>query len=175
MSIEKIRAQVVASLWQGIAQSGVDLSMISTDQQEKLIGKLADQVMVTMDSLLEDEQPKAEPVPLETDETILWRGRPFLSLVESYVITSDRLKVVRGFLSRNIENFELIRVQDIDFKQGIHERVLKIGDIIIQGADPSHSKIILRNVPKPEEVYELLRKSWLEARKRHGLQFREFM
>jgi hypothetical protein len=50
-----------------------------------------------------------------------------------------------------------------------------LGDISIKGQDPSHPEIVLRNVAKPEDVYEILRKAWLEARKRHGLQFREFM
>ena len=49
------------------------------------------------------------------------------------------------------------------------------GDIFIKGQDASNPEVILRNVAKPEEVYEVLRKAWLEARKRHGLQFREFM
>jgi len=31
------------------------------------------------------------------------------------------------------------------------------------------------HVYSPEEVYEILRRAWLEARKRHGLQFREYM
>jgi hypothetical protein len=74
-----------------------------------------------------------------------------------------------------VENFELIRMQDIDFKQNMGERMLGFGDIYIRGQDPSNPAVVLRNVPKPEEVYEILRRAWLEARKRHGLQFREYM
>jgi hypothetical protein len=55
------------------------------------------------------------------------------------------------------------------------ERMMGIGDISIRGHDPSDPEITLRNVSKPEEVYEIMRKAWLEARKRHGLQFREYM
>ena len=74
-----------------------------------------------------------------------------------------------------MENFELIRIQDIDFKQGINERVFGIGDVRIRGHDASDPEILLRNVGDPEDVYEILRKAWLDARKRHGLEFREFM
>jgi len=49
MSIEKSRAQVIGSIWQAIAQSGVDLSSIPQDQQESMVSKIADGVMVTMD------------------------------------------------------------------------------------------------------------------------------
>ena len=177
MSIDKLRAQVIGSIWQAIAQSGVDLSSVSQDQQEIIVNKIADGVMVTMDAIMGDEMPltTTEDEVDELDERVLWKGRPFLSLVENYTITSERLKITTGLVSRNVENFELIRIQDIDFKQGMGDRMVGIGDINIRGHDPSNPDILLRNVSKPEEVYEILRKAWLDARKRHGLQFREYM
>ncbi len=177
MTIEKLRAQVIGSIWQAVAQSGVDLSSVTQDQQEKLVSKIADGVMVTMDAIMGEEMPlttKEDEVD-ELDERVLWKGRPFLSLVENYTVTSERLKITTGLVGRHVENFELIRVQDIDFKQGMGERMLGIGDINIRGQDPSSPEIVLRNVPKPEEVYEIIRKAWLDSRKRHGLQFREYM
>jgi hypothetical protein len=177
MSIDKLRAQVIGSIWQAIAQSGVDLSSVSQDQQEIIVSKIADGVMVTMDAIMGDEMPltTTEDEVDELDERVLWKGRPFLSLVENYTITSERLKITTGLVSRTVENFELIRIQDIDFKQGMGDRMVGIGDINIRGHDPSNPDILLRNVSKPEEVYEILRKAWLDARKRHGLQFREYM
>jgi hypothetical protein len=177
MSIDKIRAQVTGSIWQAIAQSGVDLSSVSQDQQEKLVSKITDGVMVTMDAILVEELPSntMEDELDELDERVLWEGRPFLSIVESYMVTSERLKIMTGLVSRHVENFELIRIQDIDFKQNMSERMIGIGDITIRGHDPSNPEIVLRNVSKPEEVYEIMRKGWLDARKRHGLQFSEFM
>ena len=177
MSIDKLRAQVIGSIWQAVAQSGVDLSSVPQDQQEKLVGKIADGVMVTMDAIMGEEMPSTttEDEVDELEERVLWKGRPFLSLVESYTITSERLKIITGLVSRHVENFELIRIQDIDFKQGMGERMIGIGDINIRGHDPSNPNIVLRNVSKPEEVYEIMRKAWLDARKRHGLQFREYM
>ncbi len=83
--------------------------------------------------------------------------------------------MVKGFLSREVENFELIRIQDIDYKQGMSDRIFGVGDITIRGHDASDPVIELRNVPNPEEVHEILRQAWLEARKRYGLQFREYM
>lgn len=177
MSIEQTRAKVIASVWQAIAQSKVDLASIPQAEQEKLVSKIADTVIVTMNDLL-DEVPATEiPTPEgeEADEKTLWKGRPFLSLVETYVLTNERIKIVRGLLSRDIENFELIRVQDIDISQGVSERLFGVGDITLRGQDSSKPTIVLRNVSNPEEVYETIRKAWLEARKRYGLQFREYM
>ena len=177
MTIEHTRAEVISSVWQAVAQSGVDLSAVSPDQQETLVSKIADNVMLTIDGLLDEgavDEPQAEIVEGQ-EEDFIWKGRPFLSLVESYLITSERIKIVTGLIGREVENFELIRIQDIDYKQGMHERVFGIGDITIMGHDPSDPKFVMRNVSNPEEVYEILRKAWLEARKRHGLEFREFM
>jgi membrane protein YdbS with pleckstrin-like domain len=177
MTIEKTRAQITGAIWQAFAQTEADLAALPREEQEKLVKEIADQVMIAMDRILDDvPRPEiAEEGGDEFDEQEIWEGRPFLSLVESYVITSERVKIVRGMFSRDIENFELIRVQDIDLKQGVNERLLGIGDITIRGHDSSDPQIVLRNVSKPEDVYELLRRAWLDARKRHGLQFREFM
>lgn len=177
MTIEKIRTQLISSIWQAVAQSGVDLSAVPQDQQEKLVAKVADNVMVTMDSILEEEaSAKAEDETQgDQDERVLWQGRPFLSAVENYSITSERIKITKGLLARNVENFELIRIQDIDYKQGVTERMLGVGDINIRGQDASEPKIVLRNVSHPEDVYNVLRKAWMDARKRYGLQFREYM
>src|SRR5512139_1161727 len=165
MSIEQLRAQVIGSIWQAIAQSGVDLSSIPQDQQEKVVSKIADGVMVTMDGILGEDMPMTvtENEVDELGEDVLWKGRPFLSLVENYTITSDRIKVVHGLLGKDIENFELIRIQDLDMNRGITERMLNLGDIIILGQDPSQGRLVLRNIADPEAVYELLRKAWLSA------------
>jgi hypothetical protein len=176
MSIEQSRAKVIASIWQAIAQSEVNLSSIPQTEQDKLVTKVADTLLITLNDVL-DEIPANMLVESEdeTDEITLWKGRPFLSLVETYVLTTDRLKIVKGLLSRDIENYELIRIQDIDISQAVSERIFGVGDITLRGQDASKPTVVLRNVSKPEEVYEMIRKAWLEARKRHGLQFREYM
>jgi hypothetical protein len=191
MAIEKIRAQISASVWQGIAQSGVDLSAVPHSDQEKLVSAVSERMLVAFNGLLDEEMNREAPEPpaAKTDasqaaveipvdehgEQILWQGRPFLALNESYVLTSERIKIIRGLLSRNVENYELVRIQDIDLNQNVGERMLGIGDITIAGHDASKPKITLRDIHDPEGVYEILRRSWMESRKRHGLQFREQM
>jgi hypothetical protein len=191
MTIDKIRAEMISAVWQAVAQSRVDLSSVSQEDQDKLVRMIADRMMVTMNSVMDevvkpealehpaakadvDQQATAQPVN-DFGEKVLWRDRPFLSLVEEYILTNERIKIVQGLLSRKTENYELIRIQDIDFKQNVSERVLNIGDIFIRGHDPSNPEVILRNIADPEQVYETLRRAWMEARKKHGLQFREYM
>lgn len=177
MSIEQTRSKVQSAIWQSLAQSGIDLSSVTLDQQEKLVGIITDNLLVVFNKIMDESAPLEKQPGAEngSSEEILWQGRPFLSMVEAYVITSERLKIIKGLVGRDVEVFELIRLQDIDYKQNLGERMFNIGDINIRGHDPSNPQIVLRNVSDPEAVYEILRKAWMAARKRHGMQFREYM
>lgn len=179
MILDSYRSKIGSSVWKGLAQSGVDLSQLPAEQQALLVDSISDQVLLAVNDMMDDlpgASKNMNPVPdLKDEETVLWKGRPFLSLVESYVITSERIKISTGLLGKDYENYELIRVQDIDVTQNLSERIIKIGDIHIKGADPSHPEITLRNIPDPQGVYELLRKAWLAARRKYGLLFREEM
>jgi hypothetical protein len=178
MSIEQYRTKIKSGVWQAIAQSKVDLSALSAEDQNKLVESISDQVLIAVNDLIEEQaapQLQKPQVDLSDDEQIVWEGKPFLSLVEFYVITTDRIKISKGLLGKDYENYELIRVQDIDVSQGFSERILGIGDITVTGADPSQPTVVLRNVRDPRGVYELMRKAWLAARKKYGLIFREDM
>jgi len=179
MTIEKYKAQVKSNIWKSLAQSGVTLTNISPEEQNKLVDNLSDNLLLMVNEILGDasttlKSPKDVEI-LEGEEKVIWEGRPFLSIVEFYTLTNERIKVVKGLIGKDIENFELIRVQDIDISQNLSERMMGIGDITITGADASNPKMVLRNIQHPQDVYELLRKSWLAARKKYGLIFREEM
>jgi hypothetical protein len=177
MNIEQTRAQVISSIWQAIAQSGVDLSSLPQEEQQKLVNTIANQLLLTVNGILDEvSAPDAPTEPAnEFDEQELWKGRPFLSISETYLLTNERLRITKGLFGRDVENYELIRLQDINLSQGLSERLLNIGDIHLRGHDPSNPEVVLRNISKPEEVYEILRRAWLAARKSHGLLFREEM
>ena len=177
MTIDKIRAQVKGTVWQGIAQSGIDLSSLNTEQQNHLVESIANSVLKTVDEVIEEThkgQPAAD-MQLGDDEKVIWEGRPYLSMVEFYALTTERIKIVKGLFGKDTENIELVRIQDIDVTQNLSERMFNIGDIQVRSADLSKPSVVLRNVSDPQKVYEVMRKAWLAARKRYGLQFREQM
>jgi len=177
MTINKYRAQINSYIWKAIAQSGVSLNALSLEEQTKLVEVITDHTLIFVNDLLDDVSQSAKgqivAPELDDEEQVIWEGRPFLSLAEFYTITNERIKIVKGLIGKEVENFELIRVQDIDVTQNMAERVFGIGDITISGADASSPIVILRNVRQPNEVYELLRKAWLAARRKYGLIFRE--
>jgi hypothetical protein len=173
MSAEKTKAELKGNIWKAIAQSGALLNQVSDEDQTKLVDQLTESIYPMLVSGGVGEITGS--VDEDEEEKVLWQGKPFLSLVEAYTITNERIKIVKGLISKDIENFELIRVQDLDVNQSVGGRLIGLGDITISGADATTPIIILRNVSQPHKVYELLRKAWLAARKKYGLIFREEM
>ena len=110
---------------------------------------------------------------VESDEEVLWEGRPFLSITQHYTVTNDRVRVQRGFFGRSTDNVELTRLQDVDVTQHVGERMVNIGDITMYGANKSDPVVVLENVHDPEQVQEIIRRAMLAARKRHGVRIRE--
>lgn len=180
MTIEKYQAHIKSSVWKSLAQSGISLTDISPEEQNKLVENLSDNLLVLVNEIRDEAALEFKPVHINSDkededELVIWEGRPFLSLVEFYTLTNERLKISKGMIGKDIESFELIRVQDIDITQSLGERLMGLGDIRISGADMSNPTVVLRNIHQPTEVYEIIRKAWLAARKKYGLIFREEM
>lgn len=174
MTLEQQRAKMKSAVWKGIGDSGVDVSVLPSEQQAKIVDSVADESLKMLNDLMSEAASVTGTKPAADDkETIIWEGRPFLSLVENYLITSERIKISRGLIGKDYDNYELIRIQDIDVSQALTERMFGLGDIHIRGADPTTPDVVLRNITNPNEVYELLRKAWLAARKKYGLIFRQ--
>ncbi len=182
MSLPEVRAKVKAAIWQALAQSGVDLSSLPQAEIDRLVGAITEGVLKEMDDFLSQAsgQPASAPVAMADDgddevEKVLWEGRPFLSLSTHYTITNERVRIREGLLGKDIEDIELVRIQDIDYEQGLTERMANIGDVVIRSHNTSHPKITLNNVTNPMEVHEILRRAVLKARKKHGVSYREEM
>ena len=180
MDIDQIQQATKQRIWQAIAGSGVNVSAIPKADLEKLVDSIAQGVLEEFDALQQSALPpqlqKLGPAgDAAADEETLWEGRPFLSLVEYYVITSQRVRIITGLLGRGYENIELVRIKDLDWRQGVGERVFGIGDIIVTSVDATEPRAVLRNVKHPDQVYEILRRAMLEARKKYHIIFQQEM
>ena len=182
MSIEQTQAHIKARVWKAIAQSDLDLSGLDKATIESLIDLVSEAALLEIDDSLEEGAGATEVTSaIESDlladgkEDILWEGRPFLSLSLHYTITDERVRITEGFLGKARENIELIRVQDVDYKQNVGERMFNLGDINIRSHDSSHPNVVLHNIKDPDKVYEILRRAVLHARKKHNFTYREEM
>ncbi|HZO32016.1 MAG TPA: PH domain-containing protein [Chloroflexota bacterium] len=118
--------------------------------------------------------PAPAPAPAEpAEETMLWEGAPhgLLNPIETHairwVLSSERLRVVRGLLNRSTEEVELTRVRDVSFEQSLAQRALGIGTVTVVGTDATAPTIVLHDVEEPEQVKELIRQAVRDQRRRH--------
>jgi hypothetical protein len=190
MTLEAQKARITGRIWTAIAESGVDVSALPKTQLDALVARVADGVMQEVDAMLDDETKAAGPAgsapnPLaaaagsaktgDDAEQILWEGRPFLSLSERFVVTNQRVRIISGLVGKATDDIELIRLKDVDHTQGISERIMGIGDIVLRSADPSRPVAVLNNVKDPEQVHEIIRRAMLNARKQHPFIFEQEM
>lgn len=180
MNPNDAKAKITTRVWQSIAQSGVSVSAIPSDQLDVLVDAIADGVLLAIDDTmseagLPDRQLATAAMPLHGEEQVLWEGRPFLSLTTTYQITNERVRVIRGLLAKDRDDIELIRIQDLDHNQSLTERALNIGDIAIRSSDQSLPETVLRNVTNVQEVHEILRRAMLDARKKYRYSVQEEM
>jgi hypothetical protein len=115
--------------------------------------------------------PAAPSAPVA--EMILWEGTPhgLLNPIETHairwVVTNQRLRVVRGLLSRSTEEVELTRVRDVSYEQSLAQRALGIGTITVVGTDATAPMVVLHDIEEPEAVKELIRQAVQEQRRRY--------
>ncbi len=174
MSFAETRARIKANIWQAVAQSGVDVSGLPEGEMDRLVTAITESMLQDVDDML-GQVAEQEPLGDDGDEEILWQGRPYLSMSVRYQITSERVRIVEGLLSRERRDIELVRIQDIDHKQNITERTLNMGDVHIRSHDVTDPEIVLNNVTDPAEVHEILRRAVLKARGKHNMSYREEM
>ncbi|MEM7131433.1 MAG: PH domain-containing protein [Chloroflexota bacterium] len=185
MDRNQIRSIVQGQFQTSIAQSGVEITAIPEDQLNAITTALADSLFSIFDAI-EDESvvPMASNVPAASHSTpreedeperVLWTGRPYLSIGIRYELTTERLRIMRGVLSHNLDEVELVRIRDTKVKQHLGERAVNIGDITIVSNDPSTPEIVLNNVKDPKSVRELIREAVMVEKEKRGLHYREEM
>lgn len=182
MSISGAQARIKAQVWQAVAQSELDVSGIDKAQLTSLIDFVSEAALIAVDGEMEESfLPASQDTAVSPDiflddkEDILWEGRPFLSISLYYTITDERIRVTSGILGKARDNIELVRIQDLNYKQTMSERMLNLGDIFVTSHDPNKPSLTLKNVRDPEGVYEILRRAVLQARKKHGFTYQEEM
>jgi uncharacterized membrane protein YdbT with pleckstrin-like domain len=71
-----------------------------------------------------------------------------------YTITDRRLNIKRGIIARKVQETRLQRVQNVNFSQGVYERIMQIGDVEFTTAGTEESNFVFAGVGQPEEVVE---------------------
>jgi uncharacterized membrane protein YdbT with pleckstrin-like domain len=87
---------------------------------------------------------------------IVWCVVPLLRWqTTSYELTTRRLRLREGILSRSGRDFPLIRISDVSFTHGLIDRLLGCGNLIVESAG-EHGQLILNQIPQVEQVQATL-------------------
>lgn len=86
-----------------------------------------------------------------------------------YELTTQRLRVRRGVLNKELEELELYRVRDYRLEQPLILRMFALGNISITTTDVSQPVVILRAVRESEQVREQIRNHVEQCRAAKGV------
>ena len=75
-----------------------------------------------------------------------------------YRLTTQRLFIHRGILTRVTDQMELLRISDVRLRQSVIDRIVNTGDLEIFGTDETDESVTLESILAPAHVAELLRR-----------------
>jgi membrane protein YdbS with pleckstrin-like domain len=73
-------------------------------------------------------------------------------MATTYTITSRRLNIRRGVFSREIQETRLERVQNVNYRQTLYQRAMRIGDVDFDTAASDDYDFVFVGVADPGEV-----------------------
>jgi uncharacterized membrane protein YdbT with pleckstrin-like domain len=73
----------------------------------------------------------------------------------SYELTSRRLRLRAGIVSRRGRDFPLMRISDVSFAQGLLDRLLGCGRLIVESPG-EHGQLVLTEIPRVQHVQSTL-------------------
>jgi len=86
----------------------------------------------------------------------IWFGIPLLRWkTTSYELTTRRLRLRAGILTRTGRDFPLIRISDVSFSHGPIDRLVGAGRLVVESAG-EHGQLVLNEIPQVEHVQATL-------------------
>jgi uncharacterized membrane protein YdbT with pleckstrin-like domain len=100
----------------------------------------------------------------------LWAlGRWIATRCQRYEVTSERVKITTGLLSRHTNELELYRVRDYTIVEPFWLRLVGCGNVLLMTADSSNPTFILRAVPHAAALKDQIRTHTERMRQRRGV------
>lgn len=75
-----------------------------------------------------------------------------------YTLTDSKVEIDTGFISHHTRNVPLRIIQDVSVTATMPQRMLGFGNLVIENANESDGKIILKNINSPKKYADILLK-----------------
>jgi len=87
---------------------------------------------------------------------VIWVARPLLRWRTTvYELTNRRLRLRAGIISRTGRDFPLSKISDVSFQQGLLDRLLGCGRLIVESPG-ERGQLILTEIPQVQDVQATL-------------------
>lgn len=86
-----------------------------------------------------------------------------------YELTSQRFIHKRGILTRTTDRIDVVDIDDVTFRQGIIQRMLGVGTIILEGSDNTHPKLTLLGIDQVDKVSGMIDDTRRKERRRRSV------
>ena len=86
-----------------------------------------------------------------------------------YIVSTQRVRVISGLFSKEVQEVELFRVKDTGARQPFFLRLFGLGTITILSGDEKEPRLILNGVPDALGLRERLRQEVMTLRQRFGV------
>jgi len=85
---------------------------------------------------------------------LAWLSVQVYAWLEDYfVVTSQRLLLTTGIITRTVNMMPLTKVTDMSFKRSAWGRVLGYGEFVVESAGQDQALRHIRHLPYPEQLY----------------------
>ena len=74
----------------------------------------------------------------------------------SYELNDEYLSITRGLLRPKNENILLYRVHNVSYRQGLRQRFVDQGNVILQWKDDDLKITVIENIKNPRQVKDML-------------------
>lgn len=72
-----------------------------------------------------------------------------------YTITTRRLNVKHGIVARDVQETKIERVQDVNYRQSVYQRIMQIGDVDFDtAASDADADFVFAGVANPDQVVD---------------------
>jgi hypothetical protein len=122
---------------------------------------------------------------VQKEEKVLWEGKPSGIMDKAktamnvnsvtYTITNQRITVIKGLLSTQVEEIELYKVKDQKIEQSLIEKATNVGNVIIYSIDPSTPVIKIEHVENPMQVKDIIRNAVLDCKNAKNIVYKEHL
>lgn len=86
-----------------------------------------------------------------------------------YKITTRLIEREKGLLVKRVDSLDLGRVRDVELRQSLLQRLLRLGTLELYSSDVTDPVMRIEDIPNPRPAYEKLRNAVIALAQRRGV------